>query len=171
MFDDYSLPISLEKFAAYLDNNLSDADMQQVSAIIEMDDDMRQLMSQSVMIDEDMEAEDYWEEQLPESLTNEEFDIPDINGFMESESLDDSTTLRSSALHLKDAQEEAPCTSVDDTITNVVTQIPTDDARLSPDDPDSLDKEHYLPRDETNSDHTSDVVDDLIGDNLLGVDV
>ena len=49
--DKQSLP-SIEKFAAYLDGNLSPDEMQQFSHLVEHDDALRQLLDANAVIDD-----------------------------------------------------------------------------------------------------------------------
>lgn len=78
MFDSSDFPISIEKFAAYLDSNLSDDEMQRVSAVIENDEAMQGVMDgleQSEFTFAEYGQEDM---QLPETILNNTFQIPII---------------------------------------------------------------------------------------------
>lgn len=77
--DSSDFPVSIEEFAAYLDGNLSDGEMQQVSSVIEKDETMQGVMDsmeQSELILADYRLEDM---QLPEEIADDEFDLPETD--------------------------------------------------------------------------------------------
>ncbi len=75
----FSPPISIEKFAAYLDGNLPEHEMLHVSLLIESNDDMRQIMQINDSIDETMEANVFIDMDLSDEITAVDFELPDIN--------------------------------------------------------------------------------------------
>lgn len=83
----FMLPISVEKYAAFLDENLSSSEMDRISAIIEMDSDLQQINSMSHIIDEDIAADELLGYELPDNLKSLEFDIPDIDDNIDSDQI------------------------------------------------------------------------------------
>ena len=76
--DSSDFPVSIEEFAAYLDGNLMDDDMQRVSSVIENDEAMQDVVGQNVIVENLQEAyysDDYI---LPLELESLDFNIPDI---------------------------------------------------------------------------------------------
>lgn len=90
-FESSDIPVSIEEFAAYMDGNLTDDEMQRVSTVIEHDDTMQDVldsMEQSEMTLADYGLEDM---QLPEVLEEMDFYIPEtepINAFAVEEFCD-----------------------------------------------------------------------------------
>ena len=85
--DKQSLP-SIEKFAAYLDGKLSPDEMQQFSQLAEHNDALRQLLDASARLDELMTGST--EMELPDEITNSEFELPDLDNIDDSSSAGDS---------------------------------------------------------------------------------
>ena len=73
----HSLP-SIEKFAAYLDGNLPQSEMQQISQMAEHDDVLHQLLDVSTMIDNTMGGYTADDLQLPEEIIGSDFVLPQI---------------------------------------------------------------------------------------------
>ena len=71
-------PISIEKFAAYLDRNLSSSEMEQISTIIELDNDLQQIRDMSNTIDEDMAVDNLLGYELPSEIKSLDFELPNI---------------------------------------------------------------------------------------------
>lgn len=71
-------PVSIEEFAAYLDGNLTDDEMQRVSSVIDNDDTMQGVMDS--MEQSELTLAEYGQEdmQLPEELCREMFHMPII---------------------------------------------------------------------------------------------
>lgn len=72
--------VSIEEFAAYLDNNLVPADMEHISAVIENDQMLSELAHTSQMVDEMMNNIVLSDWQLPENITSSDFTLPDLKG-------------------------------------------------------------------------------------------
>lgn len=90
-FESSDFPVSIEEFAAYMDGNLTDDEMQRVSSVIEHDDMMQDVMDS--MEQSEMTLADYGLEdmQLPEVLEEMDFYIPEaepINAFAVEEFCD-----------------------------------------------------------------------------------
>ncbi len=63
--------ISIEKFAAFLDGNLPQDEMQNISSNIEHDEDLKAILDTSNMIDTTLEN-------IPDEIANLEFDLPNL---------------------------------------------------------------------------------------------
>lgn len=77
--DNSDFSVSIEKFAAYLDGNLSESEMDKVGSMIENDEAMQDVMAhleQSELTFTEYEQENI---QLPEELLDTNFEIPIIN--------------------------------------------------------------------------------------------
>ena len=74
--DSSDFPVSIEEFAAYMDGNLSDDEMQRVSSVIDNDEMMQGVMDS--MEQSELTLAEYGQEdmQLPEELCREMFHIP-----------------------------------------------------------------------------------------------
>lgn len=77
-FDASDFPVSIEEFAAYMDGNLSDDEMQRVSSVIEHDDTMQDVMDS--MEQSELTLSEYTPDdlQLPEEITGGGFEMPEI---------------------------------------------------------------------------------------------
>lgn len=78
-------PVSIEKFAAYLDGNLSADEMQEMSALIENNDSMHLLAGANSIVDESLTAYSDNDMQLPIEI-QEDFEIPNLDNPLELES-------------------------------------------------------------------------------------
>lgn len=82
MENDMTLPISIEKFAAYLDGNLSEDEMSRIDALVSTNPNMEELISVSDIVDEDCQALQNDQFALEAELTaleGSDFEIPDID--------------------------------------------------------------------------------------------
>lgn len=77
--DSSDFPLSIEEFAAYMDGNLSDDEMQRIGSVIENDETMQGVMDS--MEQSELTLAEYGQEdmQLPEELCREISSIPIIN--------------------------------------------------------------------------------------------
>ena len=75
--DKLSLP-SIEKFAAYLDGNLSPDEMQQFSQQAEHNEALRQLLEASSEIDDAISGFSETDLQLPPEILGSSFELPEI---------------------------------------------------------------------------------------------
>lgn len=85
-FDSSDFPVSIEEFAAYIDGNLSDDEMQRISSVIEYDDTMQDIVGQNAIVEDLQEAyytDDYI---LPLEIESLDFNIPEIT-LLESNSI------------------------------------------------------------------------------------
>ena len=78
-FDRLNHPVSIEEFAAYMDGNLSDDEMQRVSTVIEQNDMMQEVMDSLEQSELTLAEYDQENLQLPEDIADDKFDVPEIN--------------------------------------------------------------------------------------------
>ena len=78
-FDSSDFPVSIEEFAAYLDGNLSDDEMQRIDSVIENDESMQGVMDS--MEQSELTLAEYTPDDLhlPEEIVDGELDLPDID--------------------------------------------------------------------------------------------
>ena len=79
MHKDFTPPVSIEEFAAYLDGNLSDNDMKRVSTVIENNEAMHNIVLNSQSVDESLSDYEPLELVLPDGLASLDFDIPQFD--------------------------------------------------------------------------------------------
>lgn len=79
-------PISVEKFAAYLDGNLDEQEMQQVSRLAENDVFLHQMLDASSEIDDTLITIEEQDLPIPSEISGMNFELPDIedNDFFSS---------------------------------------------------------------------------------------
>ena len=82
MHKDFVPPISIEEFAAYLDGNLSDDEMQRVSSVIENDEAMQDIAVNNLSIEDALSHCESSEFTLPDELTSLDFEIPQFDDSM-----------------------------------------------------------------------------------------
>lgn len=70
--------ISIEKFAAFLDGNLPQDEMQNISSTIENDEALKAILDTSNMIDTTLENGISDDVQIPDDIANLEFDLPNL---------------------------------------------------------------------------------------------
>ena len=73
----HSLP-SIEQFAAYLDGNLSQSEMQQFSQLAEHDSSLHQLLDASSVVDNTLAGFTDSDLQLPPEIVGSDFELPTI---------------------------------------------------------------------------------------------
>ena len=74
-------PVSIEKFAAYLDGNLSDDEMNRIDALVSTNPDMEELVAVSDEVDEDIQVymqDEFAYEADITALEDSDFDIPNL---------------------------------------------------------------------------------------------
>lgn len=79
MGNHFNPSVSIEKFAAYLDGNLPEDEMLQISSLIKNDEMFKSIFDISEQID--MSLEEYSSNglQVPEEIVSMDFDLPSIN--------------------------------------------------------------------------------------------
>lgn len=82
MHKDFVPPLSIEEFAAYLDGNLSDDEMQRVSSVIENDAAMQDIAVNNLSIEDALSNYEPSELILPDELTSLDFEIPQFDDSM-----------------------------------------------------------------------------------------
>lgn len=80
MANKFVSPISLEKFAAYLDGNLPQNEIHEVSSLVERYEELQELINANEAIEETLEFNSFLNEELPEDIASLDFEIPDIEG-------------------------------------------------------------------------------------------
>lgn len=70
--------ISIEKFAAFLDGNLLQEEMDVISQLAEQENTLHQLLNASSVIDDTIASYTEADLQLPPEITGSSFEIPDI---------------------------------------------------------------------------------------------
>lgn len=82
IMDKYFMPpVSIEKFAAYLDGNLSDDEMNRIDALVSTNPDMEELVAISDEVDEDIQVymqDEFAYEADMTALEDSDFDIPNL---------------------------------------------------------------------------------------------
>lgn len=73
----HSFP-SIEKFAAYLDGNLSQSEMQQFSQFAEHDSELHHLLDANDVVDDTIAGFTDADLQLPNEIKGSDFDLPDV---------------------------------------------------------------------------------------------
>lgn len=79
-FESSDFPVSIEEFAAYMDGNLSEDEMQRISSVIENDETMQDVMDS--MEKSELTLSEYAPDdlQLPEEITDIDFFVPEVAG-------------------------------------------------------------------------------------------
>lgn len=123
----HSLP-SIEKFAAYLDGNLSQSELQQFSQMAEHDDALQELLNASSIVDDTIAGFSDADLQLPTEIAGSSFEIPTIP----AEGLSQLVTLTPESHELI----VAAVSSAGDDISQLAASIPDDNIGV-PNSPDS----------------------------------
>ena len=71
--------LNVEKFAAYLEGNLPENEMQQISTLIENDDALKSILDVSEQVDASLEDYASCGLQIPEELLTLDFELPNTN--------------------------------------------------------------------------------------------
>lgn len=71
--------VNVEKFAAYLEGNLPENEMQQISTLIENDDALKSILDVSEQVDASLEDYASCGLQIPEELLTLDFELPNTN--------------------------------------------------------------------------------------------
>ena len=75
-------PVSIEKFAAYLDGNLSEDEMNRIDTLVSTNPDMEELVAISDEVDEDIQVymqDEFAYEADMTALEDSDFDIPNLD--------------------------------------------------------------------------------------------
>lgn len=71
--------VSIEKMAAYLDGNVYSEEAQRISSLISSNDDLKQFVESNDAIDEGIEEFYSLGGEMPEEISNLDFDLPDVS--------------------------------------------------------------------------------------------
>ena len=96
-----SLP-SIEKFAAYLDGNLSNDEMQHFLQLVANNEDLKHLLEASSEVEEILSSYDDIDLRLPEEIANLDFKLPEIENIDSFNLVDDSFLGNNSLLKQED---------------------------------------------------------------------
>ena len=78
MHKDFVPTVSIEKFAAYLDGNLTEEGMNEVASAIHSDNSLQDILSSGYMVDETLSTYDDWNQIVQDDIFTDSFDIPNI---------------------------------------------------------------------------------------------
>ena len=84
MHKNFVPPISIEEFAAYLDGNLSEEEMNKITSVINIEDNLQAIMSNCHTIDNAMASYERFEQIIPKDILSDDFEIPDFNNDIEN---------------------------------------------------------------------------------------
>lgn len=79
--------LTIEQFAAFLDGNLSDDDMQIVSATIDANPEYAAILSDVMSVDDSVEVMSGYDNILPDELLNMDFDLPIVPDLSDSSAM------------------------------------------------------------------------------------
>ena len=158
----HSLP-SIEQFAAYLDGNLPQSEMQQFSQLAGHDSVLNQLLDASDMVDDAIAGFADVDLQLPLEISGSDFEIPDVDNvpdnvdflFLSGDSFSDKDNLYQQEGMNADRQHRESHPSLVDEIFDDLDSNMTDDG-------DTI---------ETNVDIDTDISDDDIDTDLSDLDI
>lgn len=127
--------ISIEKFAAFLDGNLPQDEMQNISSTIEHDEALKAILDTSNMIDTTLENGISDDVQIPEDIANLDFDLPNLT--------DNSVDF--DMFHIDDTPDVSTCaddsfySDTNDVSLDINDSIDTTSDDMNPDDSSDLD--------------------------------
>lgn len=81
MFSLFNSGISIEKFAAFLDGNLSADEMRDIYAVIREDDNFQQFMDVNSVVDDALTSFSDSNNELPRELQTLDFDLPTLEDY------------------------------------------------------------------------------------------
>lgn len=79
MHKDFVPPVSIEKFAAYLDGNLTEDGMNEIASAIHSDDSLQDIMSSCHAIDDTIANYEPLQLTVPDDIYSTDFEIPQID--------------------------------------------------------------------------------------------
>lgn len=127
--------ISIEKFAAFLDGNLPQDEMQNISSTIEHDEALKAILDTSNMIDTTLENGISDDVQIPDDIANLDFDLPNLT--------DNSVDFN--MFHIDDTPDVSTCaddsfySDTNDVSLDINDSIDTTCDNMNPDDSSDLD--------------------------------
>ena len=78
MYNEFDFPVSVEEFAAYLDGNLSEKEMNRVGSIIHDNSFMQEVVEASQLVSDTMDGYSSIDLDLPEEIANWDFILPEL---------------------------------------------------------------------------------------------
>lgn len=84
MHKNFVPPVSIEEFAAYLDGNLSEEEMNKITSVINIEYNLQAIMSNCHTIDNAMASYERFEQIIPKDILSDDFEIPDFNNDIEN---------------------------------------------------------------------------------------
>ena len=82
-FESSDFPVSIEEFAAYMDGNLSDVEMQRIGSVIDNDEMMQGVMDSMEQSEQTLTEYGQEDMQLPEEIYGDFFTIPKITKYVQ----------------------------------------------------------------------------------------
>ena len=150
--------ISIESFAAFLDGNLSEAEMQKVADYIDADNDCSDILKDVMRVDQ---RTDFYTSH-PELLTNEmpgmDIELPEILNTVETESVDLEYVFEDNCCIMECDEDAVHLSNVSELKCYNYIKNP-EDIDLK----DLIEKENN----DLNQDNTDENVDDMSGDDFL----
>lgn len=98
--------VSIEKMAAYLDGNVYSEEAQKISSLISSNDDLKQFVESNDAIDEGIEEFYSLGGEMPEEISNLDFDLPDVSVGDEISEASDILSEDSDSLPVNHSQTE-----------------------------------------------------------------
>lgn len=98
--------VSIEKMAAYLDGNVYSEEAQKISSLISSNDDLKQFVESNDAIDEGIEEFYSLGGEMPEEISNLDFDLPDVSVGDEISEASDILSEDSDSLPVNHSQPE-----------------------------------------------------------------
>ena len=121
MANEYNIPVSIEKLAAYMDDNLTSEEARDFSILIEHDAVLSEIMSVNQNVDKQLRLSTADEFTLPDELNSFDFNIPDVPLMPETldadQSLDFMNTLHDYSPLNNENDSYLPDTSMGDDVT------------------------------------------------------
>lgn len=98
--------VSIEKMAAYLDGNVYSEEAQKISSLISSNDDLKQFVESNDAIDDGIEEFYSLGGEMPEEISNLDFDLPDVSVGDEISEASDILSEDSDSLPVNHSQTE-----------------------------------------------------------------
>ena len=125
MYNEFDFPVSVEEFAAYLDGNLSEKEMNRVGSIIHDNSFMQEVVEASQLVSDTMDGYSSIDLDLPEEIANWDFILPELeNGedfsIVTDSFLEDSNLYQYEGMNAEEnePQEVEPLNKNEDMTTN-----------------------------------------------------
>lgn len=160
-------PVSIEEFAAYLDGNLSDDEMNRIDALVSTNPEMGELVAISDEVDEDIQVymqDEFAYEADMTALEDSDFDIPNIDADLPPHIGTDNPEYREVACAADMASE---ITDIDET-NQLNDDVETGEDEFESDEyPTYQDEDTISNIDDNNGDNAYEPSDFLLDDDLF----